>query len=212
MAATDPLLTGRSSRPPTPATIEEWLAIPEERRAELIEGRIVYQAMPGLVHGTVQKRLGTALDLFDRPKRNPDEPGGWWISLEVDLAIGGIGCRPDLVGWERALHPHAPKADKRGVITVAPTWICEVLSKSTASVDMGAKRAAYHRAGVSWYWLADPHHRTLTVLRRTEPDYLVVRVAGAGERVAAEPFEGVEVDLARVFEMDEDEGSAGEQA
>jgi Uma2 family endonuclease len=204
MTIASPILSPRPSRPPVPATIDDWLAIPEERRAELIDGRIIYQAMPGPVHGSVQGRLSAALNPYDRRRRDPEGPGGWWISLEVDMHLAGMGCRPDLIGWERERHPRMPVPNAKGLVTEVPGWICEVLSKSTASVDMGAKRAGYHRAGVGWYWLVDPHHRTLTVLQRTERDYLVSRVAGPGERVAVEPFAGVEVDLDVVFDFDEE--------
>jgi len=204
MTAASPTLSPRPSRPPAPATIDDWLAIPEERRAELIDGRIIYQAMPGPVHGSVQGRLSAAIGPYDRRRRDPEGPGGWWISLEVDMHIAGMGCRPDLVGWERARHPRMPLPNPKGLVTEVPAWICEVLSKSTASVDMGAKRAGYHRAGVGWYWLVDPHNRTLTALQHTERDYLVSRVAGPGERVAVEPFPGVEVDLDALFDFDEE--------
>ena len=42
---------------PRRATLAQWLAIPEERRAELINGRIVYQGMPGPVHGRSQGKV-----------------------------------------------------------------------------------------------------------------------------------------------------------
>lgn len=74
---------------------------------------------------------------------------------------------------------------------------------------MGAKRRGYHRAGVLWYWLADPIHRTLTVLRRTEPDYLIVLVASLGERVRAEPFGAVEIDVGELFDFGDDPPSGG---
>ncbi len=190
-----------SQRPSPPATIADWLAIPEEQRAEFIDGRIVYQGMSGPKHGTVQSRLSAALSPYDRRKSDPEFPRGWWISMEVDMALGGIGCRPDLVGWERDTHARMPTPDERGLVTDVPMWICEVLSRTTAAVDMGSKRAAYHRAGVGWYWLVDPHHRTLAVLRRTEPDYLVVSVAGPGEHVRAEPFDAAEIDLDALFDF-----------
>ena len=126
------------------------------------------------------------------------------------MLIGGMGCRPDVIGWERARHPRMPQLDALGVVTAVPSFICEVLSRSTASVDMGAKRAGYHRAGVEWYWLADPHNRTLTVLRRTEPDYLVALVGGPGERVRAQPFEQVELDLDALFDFG-DEGPSRDE-
>lgn len=198
----DPLHLPRLRVPAAPATVAEWLAIPEEQRAELIDGRIVHHAMPGPRHGMVQSRLsGVLAPGFGRRTGDADRPGGWWISQEVDMLIGGMGCRPDLLGWQREKHPRLPSPDARGLVTDVPEWICEVLSHSTAGLDMGAKRSGYHRAGVLWYWLADPIHRTLTVLRRTEPDYLIVLVASLGEQVRAEPFGAVEIDVGELFDF-----------
>jgi len=197
----DPLA---SPAQPQPATIEEWLAIPEEQRAELIGGRIVRHAMPGPTHGVVQRAIGARLDPFHRRKGDDDAPGGWWVSQEVDMFIGGVGCRPDLIGWQREVHPTLPAPNARGVVTEVPEWVCEVLSASTAAYDTGAKRDAYHRAGVRWYWLADPLYRTLTVLRRIEEGYLIVRAATLGERVRVEPFEAVEIEVGELFDFGEE--------
>ena len=201
----------QTPRAPRRATIEEWLAIPEARRAELIDGRIVYHAMPGPVHGTTQ---GTVFSLFRGPyHRRPgggDRPGGWWLSLEVDLEISGLGCRPDVLGWRRDKEAALPVPDPRGLVTVAPDWICEVLSTSTASVDLGKKRVAYHRAGVTHYWLADPLNGTLTVLQWTPDGYLVVLAAGRGEKVRAPPFDAVEIDVAELFGDEEEPQDRGE--
>jgi Uma2 family endonuclease len=200
-----------ASRPPRRATIEEWLAIPEERRAELINGRIVYQGMPGPVHGRTQGRTITRVSgPYDRRPGGGESPGGWWISMEVDMEISGLGCRPDVLGWRRDKHPAMPEPDRRGVVTGVPDWICEVLSPSTAHVDMGDKRLAYHRAGVTHYWLADPHNGTLTVLRWTAEGYLVALVAGRGETVRAAPFDAIEIDIGDLF-GDEGTETRGEE-
>lgn len=193
------------SRPPASrATIADWLAIPEERRAELIDGRIVYYAMPGPAHGRAQGNLFGALGpRFDRRPGGGDRPGGWWLSIEVDMEIGGLGCRPDLVGWRRERAPRLPQPDDRGVVVDVPDWICEVLSTSTASVDTGRKRETYHRAGVGHYWLADPERRSLTVLRGVAEGYVIVGVYNAGERVRAEPFDAVEIEIDDIFVDDE---------
>jgi len=168
------------SRPPAPrATIAEWLAIPEDRRAELIDGRIVYQGMPGPVHGRVQGNVFSARGpRFDR------------------------GCRPDVLGWRRDRVARLPQPDARGVVVEVPDGICEVLSASTASVDTGRKREAYHRAGVAHYWLADPERRSITVLRSVAEGYVILGVHHAGERRRAEPFEAVEVALDEAFADD----------
>ena len=192
--------------PPRKATLEEWLAIPEERRAEPIGGRIIYQGMPKPVHGMTQGDVfALARGSYGRRPGGADKPGGWWISQEVDLHIAGMGCRPDVLGWLRDKHPVLPEPNSRGVVTSAPDWICEVLSPRTAHVDMGEKRVGYHRAGVSHYWLVDPANRTVTVLRWTADGYLVELSAGPGDKVRAPPFVAVEIDVAELFGDDEEE-------
>lgn len=201
-----------ASGPLRQATIDSWLAIPEERRAELIDGRIVYQAMPGLVHGRTQGRTISRLSgPYDRHPGGSAGPGGWWISMEVDMEIGGLGCRPDVLGWRRDKHATMPKPDARGVVIAVPDWICEVLSPSTAYIDMGDKRLGYHRAGVTHYWLADPHNGTLTVLQWTAAGYLVALVAGRGETVRVAPFEEIELDIGGLFGDDEKLETTGEE-
>lgn len=202
--ATDP--SPAPARPQRRATIEDWLAIPEERRAELIGGRLVYQGMPGPVHGTAQGGLMEMLrGPYHRRPAGGDRPGGWWLSMEVDMELSGLGCRPDVLGWRRDKHAALPAPDRRGLVTAVPDWICEVLSLTTAHVDMGDKRVGYHRAGVTHYWLADPNNGTLTVLQWTAEGYLVALVAGRGDKVQAAPFAGVEIDVGRLFGDDEAE-------
>ena len=207
-----------SPRSPRRATLEEWLAIPEEQRAELINGRLVYQGMPGPMHGRAQLGMGSLVrGPYDRRPDGADRPGGWWISMEVDLEIAGMGCRPDVLGWRRDKHASMPAPTARGVVTAAPDWICEVLSRTTAHIDLGEKRVAYHRAEVAYYWLLDPHNETLTVLRWTPEGYLVERVAGRGEKVRAPPFEAAEVEVSELLddvdtEGGETEAGTGEEA
>lgn len=188
------------SRPVGRATLKDWLAIPEEERAELIDGEIVYQSMPGPRHGRSQGRIFSRLtDVFDRNAGEGGLPGGWWISLEVDMHIGTLGCRPDVVGWRRDRHPELPEPKKDGLVTEVPDWICEVLSTSTAYLDQGRKRTAYHTAGVEHYWLLDPNYKTLTVLARERRDYVMALVAGPAEIIRAEPFDAIEINTVDLF-------------
>lgn len=191
-------------------TIAGWLAVPEEARAELIGGRLVHQGMPGPRHGRAQLGAGSRLrDPYDRRPGGGDKPGGWWLSQEVDMFIGGIGCRPDLLGWRRERFPRLPEPDQRGVVTDVPDWICEVLSPSTRQTDWGSKRLAYHQAGVPFYWLLDPDNETLTVLHRAEEGYLVVLVAGKDDVVRAPPFDAVDIGVGEMLGV-ESEGPEGE--
>jgi Uma2 family endonuclease len=63
VSAVDPHL-----RPPRRrVTVQEWLAIPEEKRAEVIDGKLVYHAMPGPKHGTTQSGI---LSFVRSPRRS----------------------------------------------------------------------------------------------------------------------------------------------
>jgi Uma2 family endonuclease len=46
------------------------------------------------------------------------------LHLGLDIVV------PDLAGWRRERLPHLPKA---AFFSLAPDWICEVLSPSTAA-------------------------------------------------------------------------------
>lgn len=187
------------------ANIDRWLAVPEEARAELVDGAIVYHAFPGPKHGFSQGAVFTKLWLYNRRGNGGAAPSGWWLSQEVDMVLDNVGCRPDLVGFRRDKHPRLPATDDRGLITAAPDFVCEVLSSSTARYDLGKKRDAYFRAGVPHYWLVDPSYKTLTVLERSDRGYVILLSAGPEERVRAAPFEGVEINVSELFIDDEDE-------
>jgi Uma2 family endonuclease len=49
-------------------------------------------------------------------------------------------------------------------LTLAPDWICEVLSPSTEYIDRSKKPRIYAREGVGHAWLVDTLRQTLEVL------------------------------------------------
>ena len=89
-------------------------------------------------------------------------PGGWLIFYEPELHLGADVLVPDWAGWRRTRMPHRPDTP---YATLAPDWLCEILSPSTSSFDRKTKLAIYAREGVPWAWLIDPLARTLEVLK-----------------------------------------------
>jgi Uma2 family endonuclease len=82
---------------------------------------------------------------------------------------------------------------------LAPDWVCEVLSPSTASRDTIIKMPLYLEAGVQWAWIIDPVARRVDVFKAGDGEWLH---AGFGEDygvVALAPFDAVELDLETVF-------------
>ena len=83
--------------------------------------------------------------------------------------------------------------------TLAPDWICEVLSPSTERIDRGRKLRIYADAGVARAWLVNPAERTLEVLRLRDGAWTIVAVCTGTDVVRIEPFEAVEMALGRLW-------------
>ncbi|MDC0748113.1 Uma2 family endonuclease [Polyangium mundeleinium] len=195
---------GSPARKSKPATIEDLLAIPEEeRRHEIIDGELVQKAQPSFTHAVSLVALGGAIREQYGRRRGPQRPGGWWIATDADIQFADDQIyRPDLVGWRRDRVPEAPQ---EWPVRVRPDWVCEVLSPSNVSNDVVKKLRNYHRYEIPHYWILDPMGKTLLVFRWAEPAFLAVRAAERGERVRAEPFEAVELDISELFGEVEDE-------
>ncbi|MEM9460955.1 MAG: Uma2 family endonuclease [Myxococcota bacterium] len=198
---------GEATKAPTEsrATIADLLAIPEpERRHELIDGEIVDKGAATGEHGATQADLVTALNRRFGRRPGGRWPGGWWSAIEVEIVFDGTQLfRPDVVGWRRERVSQRP----RGIpIEVLPDWICEILS-SNRRHDLIKKKRTYHRCQVPHYWIIDPAEETVAVHRWSADGYIEVLAAQRGERVRAEPFEAVELEVGTFFgDDDPDDG------
>ncbi len=184
------------------ATEAQFFAIPEDERFhELLAGEIVQKAMPGFRHGQAQGSLVSVVRPYARPLSTPSTPGGWRFSTECEVRLfPDTVVRPDIAGWRRE---RLPRTVGHGPMTIAPDWICEVLSPSSGYRDLWDKMAIYHQAGVPHYWLLDPERKALQVHRWLERGYQNILHAHAHQTVRVEPFELLDIPIAELFD---DEG------
>ena len=101
---------------------------------------------------------------------------------------------PDLAGWRRERMPEIPDV---AFLTLAPDWVCEVLSRGKERAVRVKKMPIYAREGVGHAWLADPVAKVLEILRLEAGRWVNVGAHAGDERVRAEPFDAVELDLGR---------------
>jgi len=78
---------------------------------------------------------------------------------------------PDRAGWRRERLPQVPDAP---FLTLAPDWVCEVISPSTERPDRVHKLPIYAREGVGHVWLVNPAAKILEVYRRERSSWLLV--------------------------------------
>ncbi|MEZ4374360.1 MAG: Uma2 family endonuclease [Polyangiaceae bacterium] len=173
------------------ATYADVLNAPENRVAEILDGELTLSPRPALGHASAASALGE--ELGPPFKRGKGGPGGWIILGEPELRLGDNVLVPDLAGWRKERLPHVRATQPS--VSIAPDWLCEVLSPGTARADRGIKLPIYAREGVRHVWLVDPLERLLEVLRLENGRWSIVAVHQQDERIRAEPFEAIELDL-----------------
>lgn len=172
------------------ATYSDLNDLPENRVGEIIHGELSVSPRPAAIHARASSRLGADLiGPFDRGKGGP---GGWIILDEPELHIVGQVLVPDIAGWRRERMPQLPKV---AAFELAPDWICEVLSESTAGGDRSLKMPLYAQAQVQHLWLVDPLVKTVEVYNLEGLSWRVVATYQGSAKVRAPPFEAVELDL-----------------
>lgn len=121
-------------------------------------------------------------------------PGGWWIIIEPEVHFirDTEVLVPDVAGWRRKRMPDIPR-DHR--FQVAPDWICEILSPSTASKDREVKLPIYAHYGVQYTWLVDPLAHTLEALGLQDGSWVQLGSFRDDDRVSIAPFAEISIAL-----------------
>jgi Uma2 family endonuclease len=177
------------------ATYDDLRDVPDHFIAEIFDGDLYATPRPALPHTRATSVLGVKLgDPFDS---GPNGPGGWIILYEPELHFGNDVLVPDLAGWRRERLPAVPPDP---YLTLAPDWVCEVLSASTEPLDRGKKLRIYARERVAHAWLIDPLRQTLEVFSLDESGKWTPRGLLEGRaNVRAEPFDAIELELGALW-------------
>ncbi len=137
-------------------TIDDILALPENVRAELIDGKIYYQAAPTRTHQRITGWLHLKIGNYINSKSGKCEvyiaPFAVFLNEDSTTYI-----EPDLV-----VICDTSKITEEGC-KGAPDFIVEVVSPSTRNMDYGKKMIKYLNAGVREYWIVDREKNMIIV-------------------------------------------------
>jgi Uma2 family endonuclease len=179
-----------------PATREDLEHLPPDWRGEIIDGVLYAFPRPRAPHANAEG--GIVEDLRGPFQRGRGGPGGWIILVEPGIEVPrSPEFSPDVAGWRRERLPALPR---KGPITVVPDFCCEILSPRTRGYDQVIKRRFYAQIGVAYLWYVDPEAQSLTVSKLLDGRWLELGTYGADEKVRAEPFEAVEIELSSWWE------------
>jgi Uma2 family endonuclease len=183
-------MTEEKQPPHREVTYEDVVALPPHVVGEILGGRLIVSPRPASPHSAASFALAT--ELGGPFQKGRGGPGGWWFFHEPELHFGKDVLVPDIAGWRRSRMPVRPNAPH---FTLAPDWVCEVLSPSTARIDRTVKKQIYAREGVEHLWLVEPVLRILEVLRLHGGEWLERGSWSGNTHVRAEPFEALELEL-----------------
>ena len=141
---------------PETITLEQYEALPENRRAEVFDGVVYDMGSPSQIHQTLSMELSYifynyikskkgACQVFSAPfdVKQSDKP---LTIVQPDIMVI---CDKDKLDGQRC--------------NGAPDFIIEIVSPSNPSEDYIRKLYYYKNAGVREYWIVDPRRKTITV-------------------------------------------------
>ena len=149
-------LSGHEKKKDGEYTLDDYYALPDERKVELIDGTFYDMSAPAVIH---QKILGELYILFRECADAHDGQCEVFLSpCDVRLDMDNkTMVQPDLLV---ICHDYDLDAKR---FEGAPDLVLEILSPSTRSKDMLLKLYKYQNAGVREYWIVDPDHERVLV-------------------------------------------------
>lgn len=137
-------------------TETDYYNLPEDVRAELIDGQIFYQASPSRIH---QKILTSVLKVI---ANYIDTKGGSCEVYPAPFAVKLFNDRKTIVEPDISVICDRDKLTDKGC-SGAPDWVIEIVSPSNSGHDYIRKLNLYADAGVREYWIVDPLEQTILV-------------------------------------------------
>lgn len=145
-----------NSKKPGEYTVDDYFALPEDVRAELIDGVFYDICTPSTPHQIVGMEIWYQIKDFIKKKKGKCVPLVAPCAVQLDMDDKTI-VEPDVL----VVCDRNKIVDSR--IYGAPDFIVEVMTKSTKRKDMTIKLTKYENAGVKEYWLVEPYKHTIVV-------------------------------------------------
>ena len=137
-------------------TSEDYWNLPEEERAELVNGKFYDMAPPSRIHQKLVMELSATIREYIKKNHGSCEvyPAPFAVNLDAD--------DKDWVEPDVSVICDPNKLTDRGC-SGAPDLIFEIVSPASRKMDYSLKNMIYSQAGVREYWIVDPAKEKVVV-------------------------------------------------
>ena len=163
---------------------------PKGVRLELVNGEIAVSPSAIPDHSYTEKMLSTILAQHILAHDLGQLFG------DVDTLVDTYNVRrPDIIFFAKSrLHLVGDKA-----IEGPPDLCVEIVNPSSETIDRVDKFQQYAAAGVNFYWIIDPRHRSLEAYSLLNNAYQLVAQGRDNDALCLAPFNDLEIPLGRLW-------------
>jgi Uma2 family endonuclease len=176
-----------------PYTWDDFLALDDEDKRELIDGELVEIEVPTRTHEEIVMQLGYFLLTWANAGN-----GGRALGSGYKVRISDRrGVMPDAQFFRAG--NDACVEQEQGLVRGRPDLVVEIVSPSSQRYDRVIKLRWYAQLGVPEYWLVDPNARTLEQLVLRDGAYSIACSVSDEESFAPSTFPGIAIPLAKLW-------------
>ena len=145
-------------------TLDDYYALPDDVRAELIDGELIFLEAPSFVHQELISELLYEIKFYIHSNKDPCKvlPAPLDVQLDCD---NRTMIQPDI-----SVICQKDRIVEKGVYG-APDFCIEIVSPSSRKRDYSKKVDKYMSAGVREYWIVDPKRETVLCYFFEAEDY-----------------------------------------
>lgn len=180
---------------PNKITYNEFLELDKnkEELLEFIDGEVYLQASPSTTHQRISRKLTTIFDLYFSEK-----------DCEPFIAPFDIILPIKTTDKNKVIPDLSVICDKSGLnennYIGVPSLIIEILSPSTAWIDISKKFHLYQTNGVKEYWIISPKNNDIQIFNLDENGFYGEPSTFYGDSVAVSTiFDDLKVNLKDLF-------------
>jgi len=145
-------------------TIDDYYALPDDKRVELINGVFYDMAAPSIVHQVLLESISWQFRNFIMSRKGKCLPLVSPVDVKLDKDNKTM-VQPDFI----VVCDRSQITEKR--VEGGPDFVLEVISPSSVQKDCILKAAKYLEAGVKEYWILDPDKKIAVIYHFPETCY-----------------------------------------